>query len=203
MPIILESELVFKSWNDEKEAVYTVVYLETPLCPECGEEMIKVKEKCRRIERLVGGGVRWLIIDRRLCTNDECSCKSKRILPATSVQYKHYGSEVIGDSVREQSTGAVGDSVNEDALDGEDRERPSSESKRRWLRWIMANREMIETVIMEQYNSFPGAEEGRFLKGTLEGFMEYREGADGTEEGCWLSILLMYVCWSGRIMKSG
>ena len=108
MPIILESELVFKYWNEKKEAVYTVVYLETPICPECGEEMFKVKERCLRIERLLEGGVRWLLIDRRICTNKNCSCKSKRILPHTSVPHKHYGAEVVGDSVRERWTKAGG-----------------------------------------------------------------------------------------------
>ena len=180
-----------------------MAYLEVPICPECGEDMVKVKEKCLRIERLYGGGARWLIIERRLCTNEECSCKSKRILPDTSVPYKHYGSRAVGDSVREQVTGIVGDSVNEDASETDGDNKPSSRTQRRWLHWLMANREAVESVINEQHDTFPGAEGGRFSKGTLEGLMAYREGEDGAEENCWLSILLMHMSWSGKIMNSG
>ena len=199
MPILLQSELEFNSLNERGEEIYKVVYLESPVCPECQEEMQEVKERCLRIDKRLGGEVRWLIIERRLCTNTDCSCKSKRLLPNTLVPYKHYGSDIVGDSIREALTGEVGDSVNEEVSEGGSENLPSEVSQRRWFQWMMVNMEILLEVIEEQHRLFPDAECGRFKKGTLDGFMEYREGDDGDH---WLGVLLTYVSCAGCVMRT-
>ncbi|MBQ6456695.1 MAG: hypothetical protein IJJ31_06230 [Mogibacterium sp.] len=78
----------------------------------------------KRINRKIGGENKWLLIERRKCTNKSCR-KTHRLLPDISLPYKHYDAGVIED--------VIDGTIDEEALSEE--YNPSESTLQRWRKW--------------------------------------------------------------------
>ena len=73
----------------------------------------------------------WIWIPRHQCDNEDCR-KISRMLPDFLTPFKHYQEEVIAD--------AVDDRIDPDDYD----DRPSTQTVKRWKRWIRINETDID-----------------------------------------------------------
>ena len=78
----------------------------------------------KRVSKEIGGNNRWMLIERRQCTNESCH-KTHRLLPDICIPYKHYEAGIIED--------VIDGTLDEDALCEENY--PCGSTLGRWRAW--------------------------------------------------------------------
>lgn len=176
MPIVTEYKISGYTENGEPIIEST----EKCLCPECKRGVLKPRGHVRRhIRKEDSGEKKWYWIQVGQCNNPDCKAM-RRLLTDFMVPCKHYEEEAITDVLEEVIT-------EESPVDC-----PSIQTMRRWIAWLLFNKERIEGIFRNTGYKILGFDE-EFLFSTKSLLEQLRLRTDQ-----WFKIMIRIVYNNGQ-----